>query len=104
MSALSDRIRDFLGVALVELSDVGAQHGYHHVTGTLADGRSIFAKVAPGLSDTVAAAFAAEANGLRWLAEAEGGPPVRRRSRQNALGGRALLRGTVARVHSVAPA
>jgi fructosamine-3-kinase len=76
MPPLSERIRDFLGVELVELRDVGEQHGYHHVTGTLADGRSIFAKVAPGPSDTVAAAFAAEANGLRWLAEADGGPPV----------------------------
>ena len=58
------------------LRDVGRQHGYQHVTGTLADGRAIFAKVAPGPGDADAEAFAAEANGLRWLAEADGGPPV----------------------------
>lgn len=76
MAPLDERISGFLGVELSGLRDVGSQHGYRHVTGTLADGRSVFAKVAPGPSDAVAAAFAAEANGLRWLAEADGGPPV----------------------------
>ena len=76
MPPLSERISDFLGVRLTELRDVGSQHGYHHVTGTLADGRKVFAKVAPDPGDAVAAAFTAEANGLRWLAEADGGPPV----------------------------
>jgi fructosamine-3-kinase len=76
MTRLSSRIGDFLGVDLVAMRDVGSEHGYRHVTGTLADGRTVFAKVAMRHSDPAAAAFAAEANGLRWLAEADGGPPV----------------------------
>jgi fructosamine-3-kinase len=69
---LSEQVSDFLGVRFTEVSDVGGQHGYRHVTGTLADGRAVFAKVAPEPGE----AFAAEANGLRWLAAADGGPPV----------------------------
>ena len=69
---LSEQVSDFLGVRFTEVSDAGGQHGYRHVTGTLADGRSVFAKVAVEPSE----AFAAEANGLRWLAAADGGPPV----------------------------
>jgi fructosamine-3-kinase len=76
MQSLSERIRDSLGLELSEARAVGSQHGYQHVTGILADGRSIFAKVAQGPGGTVATAFAAEAHGLRWLAEADGGPPV----------------------------
>jgi fructosamine-3-kinase len=76
MPPLSARISDILGVPLTGLRDVGGQHGYRHVTGTLADGRKVFAKVAPGPGGATRAAFAAEANGLRWLAEADGGPPV----------------------------
>jgi fructosamine-3-kinase len=76
MAPLSERISDFLGVRLTGLRDLGRQHGYQHVTGTLADGRAIFAKVAPGPGESAAGALAAEANGLRWLAEADGGPPV----------------------------
>jgi fructosamine-3-kinase len=76
MPPLSARISDILGVPLTGLRDVGGQHGYRHVTGTLADGRKVFAKVAPGPGGAARAAFAAEANGLRWLAEADGGPPV----------------------------
>ena len=88
MPSLSERIEDSLGLELAGIRVVGSQHGYQHVTGTLADGRSIFAKVAPapapapapgpgpGPGTVDAAAFAAEANGLRWLAEAAGGPPV----------------------------
>ena len=72
MSSLAERISDFLSVPVTGIRQTGSQHGYRHVTGTLADGRSIFAKVAPGPDE----AFAAEANGLRWLAEADGGPPV----------------------------
>jgi fructosamine-3-kinase len=74
MLPLSERIGGSLGVGLIEIRDVGGQHGYRHVTGTLADGRRVFAKVAPGPGDAVAEAFAAEANGLRWLAGADGGP------------------------------
>jgi fructosamine-3-kinase len=69
---LSEQVSDFLGVRFTEVRDAGDQHGYHHLTGTLADGRAIFAKVAREPSE----AFAAEANGLRWLAAADGGPPV----------------------------
>jgi fructosamine-3-kinase len=76
MPSLSERIGDSLGLELAGIRVVGSQHGYQHVIGTLADGRSIFAKVAPGPGKVDAAAFAAEANGLRWLAEADGGPPV----------------------------
>lgn len=76
MPPLSDRITAVLGTPVTGLHEAGGQHGYRHVTGTLADGRSIFAKVAPGPDEAVAAAFAAEANGLRWLAEAADGPPV----------------------------
>jgi fructosamine-3-kinase len=67
---------------------VGSQHGYQHVMLTLAGGRRAFAKVADdraaaaagpdepaGAPDEVADAFAAEANGLRWLGEA-GAVPV----------------------------
>ena len=74
MLPLSDRIGGFLGVGLIEIRDLGGQHGYRHVTATLADGRRVFAKVAPGPGDAVAEALAAEANGLRWLAGADGGP------------------------------
>jgi fructosamine-3-kinase len=76
MPPLSERISDSLGIEVTEIRDVGSQHGYHHVTGTLADGRSIFAKVAPAPDDVASDAFAAEAHGLRWLADADGGPPV----------------------------
>jgi fructosamine-3-kinase len=67
---------------------VGSQHGYQHVMLTLVGGRRAFAKVAdgqtaavaagpdepPGVPEEVADAFAAEANGLRWLAEADAVP------------------------------
>jgi fructosamine-3-kinase len=87
MSGLRERIGAVLGLPLVGLRQVGGQHGYRHVSGTLADGRSFFAKVAPVPGDApssgdasapgdAAAAFTAEANGLRWLAAADGGPPV----------------------------
>jgi fructosamine-3-kinase len=76
MPPLPERISDLLGVQVTQTRDAGGQHGYRHVTGTLADGRSFFAKVAPGAGEAVAAAFAAEANGLRWIAAADGGPPV----------------------------
>jgi fructosamine-3-kinase len=90
MTSLAARVRDALDLELAELRDVGGQHGYRHVTGTLADGRRVFAKAAPEpgpgaaaafaeetfTEEAFAAAFAAEANGLRWLAAADGGPPV----------------------------
>jgi fructosamine-3-kinase len=50
----------------------GSQHGYQHVMLTLAGGRRAFAKVSA--DHTAEDAFAAEANGLRWLAEAGAAP------------------------------
>jgi fructosamine-3-kinase len=69
------RIADLLGVPVTDLRAAGAQHGYQHLTARLADGREVFAKAAPGGNEATAAAFAAEANGLRWLADA-GAVPV----------------------------
>ncbi len=65
------------GLAVREARQVGSQHGYQHFMITLAGGRRAFAKVS---ADTVspaavAAAFAAEASGLRWLGE-PGAVPV----------------------------
>src|SRR5260370_4480198 len=86
------------GLAVREARVVGAQHGYQHLMLTLSGGRRAFAKalaapdqgavpdhgavpdqgtvpdraaVGPGAA---AAEFAAEANGLRWLAEAAAVP------------------------------
>ena len=85
-AALADRIGQLTGLAVREARVVGAQHGYQHLMITLSGGRRAFAKAhaAPGQgtgrgqdaagSAEVAAAFAAEANGLRWLAEAAAVP------------------------------
>ena len=70
----AQRIGALLGVPVADIRSVGGQHGYRHLTGTLADGREVFAKAAPDADGTQAAAFAAEANGLRWLAEASAVP------------------------------
>jgi len=83
---LAARIGALLGVDVTVLHAVGTQHGYRHLTARLADGREAFVKVGaePGAQpDTEpgaqpgaepgakqATAFAAEANGLRWLAAA----------------------------------
>jgi fructosamine-3-kinase len=62
------------GLTVREARVVGSQHGYQHLMITLSGGRRAFAKaVLPG-GDEMAAAFAAEANGLRWLAEAAAVP------------------------------
>jgi fructosamine-3-kinase len=85
-AALTGQIGHLTGLAVREARVVGAQHGYQHLMLTLSGGRRAFAKAvaAPGQdagpvpaspSGEVAAAFAAEANGLRWLAEA-GAVPV----------------------------
>ncbi len=85
-AALAGRIGQLTGLAVREARVVGAQHGYQHLMLTLSGGRRAFAKAvaAPGqdagpvtrraASGEVAAAFAAEANGLRWLAEADAVP------------------------------
>ena len=86
--ALADRIGQLTGLPVREARVVGTQHGYQHLMLTLSGGRRAFAKAAaspaqpaaspaqPGVSPAaeVAAAFAAEANGLRWLAEAAAVP------------------------------
>ena len=87
---LADRIARQTGLAVREARVVGAQHGYQHLMVTLSGGRRAFAKAAPARdpaaspdpgpdpraarAGAVAAAFAAEANGLRWLAEAAAVP------------------------------
>jgi fructosamine-3-kinase len=64
------------GLSVRDARVVGSQHGYQHLMITLSGGRRAFAKAVLGdeISDEVAAAFAAEANGLRWLAEAAAVP------------------------------
>ncbi len=87
------------GLTVREARVVGSQHGYQHLMVTLAGGQRAFAKLAaapapgtaephprgsephpgvaephPGGSDEIADAFAAEASGLRWLAEAKAVP------------------------------
>ncbi len=68
------------GLPVREARVVGSQHGYQHLMLTLADGRRAFAKVAGQASpatavpDEMAAAFAAEASSLRWLAESDAVP------------------------------
>jgi fructosamine-3-kinase len=71
---IAQRIGALVGVPVADFRPGGGQHGYRHLTGTLADGRGVFVKAAAGSGDQ-SVAFAAEANGLRWLAEA-GAMPV----------------------------
>ena len=101
-AAVADRLARLTGLPVREARVVGAQHGYQHLMMTLSGGRRAFAKAvpasdpgdapAPGMvpdpaavpaavpdpaavpSAEFAAAFAAEANGLRWLAEASAIP------------------------------
>ncbi len=83
------RIARLTGLPVRDARAAGAQHGYQHFMVTLAGGQRAFAKVTtedgpagddPALDGTAAddpapgGAFAAEANGLRWLAEADAVP------------------------------
>jgi fructosamine-3-kinase len=81
----ASRIAQLTGLSVREARVAGTQHGYQHLMLTLAGGRRAFAKVAAApasdgsASDAsapgdVSAAFAAEANSLRWLAEAKAVP------------------------------
>jgi fructosamine-3-kinase len=88
--ALASRIGELTGLPVREARVAGGQHGYQHLMLTLSDGRRAFAKavgtggvgsggigtagIGTAGSEQVAAAFAAEANGLRWLAEAAAVP------------------------------
>jgi fructosamine-3-kinase len=69
---LAVRIGALVGVPASAVRVVGMRHGFRHLTGTLADGRAVFVKASPGGEG--GDAFAAEANGLRWLAEARAVP------------------------------
>jgi fructosamine-3-kinase len=67
------------GLAVREARVVGSQHGYQHLMLTLPGGRRAFAKVTGSATgeaapDELAAAFAAEASSLRWLAAADAVP------------------------------
>ena len=70
------------GLPVREARVVGSQHGYQHLMLTLASGQRAFAKVTAEAGQAracearveIAAAFAAEANSLRWLAEADAVP------------------------------
>ncbi len=71
------RIARQTGLAVREARAVGSQHGYQHLMVTLAGGQRAFAKVAEAEETApaeLAAAFAAEASSLRWLAEADAVP------------------------------
>ncbi len=74
------RIARQTGLPVREARAVGSQHGYQHLMITLAGGQRAFAKVAAEPQATaeapagIGAAFTAEANGLRWLAEADAVP------------------------------
>ena len=62
------------GLPVRDARVVGAQHGYQHLMLTLSGGQRAFAKVAPDNDPAVKSPFEAEANGLRWLAEADAVP------------------------------
>ncbi|MGD0705505.1 MAG: fructosamine kinase family protein [Trebonia sp.] len=61
-----------VGVPVADVRVLGTRHGFRHLRGTLADGRGVFIKASRGGGN--ADGFAAEANGLRWLAEARAVP------------------------------
>jgi fructosamine-3-kinase len=63
------RIGRLLGAPVSDVRAAGAQHGYRHLIAALDDGREVFVKSAPDGGHLEA--FAAEANGLRWLGEAD---------------------------------
>jgi fructosamine-3-kinase len=74
---VASRLGQLTGLTVREARVVGSQHGYQHLIVTLSGGRRAFAKAAASgqdASEQTSAAFAAEANGLRWLAEAAAVP------------------------------
>ena len=75
--SVARRIARQTGLAVREARVVGSQHGYQHLMIALAGGQRAFAKVAAeqeAVPAEMGAAFAAEASGLRWLAEADAVP------------------------------
>lgn len=77
LSSAARRIARQTGLAVREARVAGSQHGYQHIMVTLSGGRRAFAKAVTSAGDAsqqTSAAFAAEANGLRWLAGARAVP------------------------------
>ena len=70
------RLGDLLGTPVAAARDLGGQHGVRHYRLRLADGRLAFAKAGNGplSADAASLGFAAEAAGLRWLADARSVP------------------------------
>jgi fructosamine-3-kinase len=64
-------VRTLLGIPVQERTDLGTSHEWSLHRAVLADGRTVFVKRA---RTERAGLFAAEANGLRWLAEGDDAP------------------------------
>jgi fructosamine-3-kinase len=73
----ADELAGLTGRAVGSVRVVGERHGFRHLEVVFADGQVAFAKVRQGDTDggSDGGEFAAEAHGLRWLAEA-GALPV----------------------------
>lgn len=71
---LTSRLARLTGREVRSIRHIGGQHGYRHLEIEFADGTRGFAKAGANGRDAEQA-FTAEANGLRWLAEA-GAVPV----------------------------
>jgi fructosamine-3-kinase len=69
------RLERMLGKRVRECRGIGGAHGVRHWRVSLADGRTLFAKLAGTGAGADEAGFEAEARGLNWLAEA-GAVPV----------------------------
>jgi fructosamine-3-kinase len=63
------QLERLLGTGVRACQAVGGQFGVRHCRATLADGRTVFAKIAHPAAGT-GPGFEAEARGLRWLGEA----------------------------------
>jgi fructosamine-3-kinase len=73
-AVLAGQIARLTGLDVREARIVGAQHGYQHLMITMSGGRRAFAKAVADEGGAPAREFTAEANGLRWLAEAAAVP------------------------------
>ncbi|WP_067467108.1 fructosamine kinase family protein [Actinomadura macra] len=69
---MRERIGRLLGTRVDDLGDLGSSHSWTLHRARVADGREVFVKAAHDRTGV----FAAEAAGLRWLAEAGPGMPV----------------------------
>ena len=73
-SGLAERVAGLTGRDVRSVRVVGGQHGYQHLEIAFEDGQRGFGKVSGSGSGSFSGsggAFAAEANGLRWLAAAD---------------------------------